>query len=38
MVLSNVERVEYNTDWKALFARHAWSILFAVRGHLHFHP
>jgi len=27
MVLSAAEEAERDTDWKALFARHAWSIL-----------
>ena len=27
MVLSATEEAERDTDWKALFARHAWSIL-----------
>jgi len=32
-VLSKAEGVEHNTDWKALFARHAWSILLAALYH-----
>ena len=27
MVLGNVKGAEHDTDWKALLARHAWSIL-----------
>jgi len=32
-VLSEAEGVERNTDWKASFARHAWSILLAALYH-----
>ena len=32
-VLSEVEGVEHNTDWKASFVRHAWSILLAALYH-----
>jgi len=32
-VLSDTEGAERNTDWKALFARHAWSILLAALYH-----
>ena len=32
-VLSEVEGVEHNTDWKASFARRAWSILLAALYH-----
>jgi len=30
MVLSKAEEAERDMDWKALFVRHAWSILLAV--------
>jgi len=33
MVLSNAEETECDTDWKASFARRAWSILCAVLYH-----
>jgi len=33
-VLSNAERAEYNTDWKASFVRRAWSILLAALYHV----
>jgi len=33
-VLSDVEGVECDTDWKASFARHAWSILHAALYHV----
>jgi len=33
-VLSEAERAERNTDWKALFARCAWSILLAALYHM----
>jgi len=33
MVLSKAEEAERDTDWKALFARHAWSILLAALYH-----
>jgi len=32
-VLSAAEGAEHNTDWKASFARHAWSILHAALYH-----
>ena len=32
-VLSDAEGAERNTDWKALFARRAWSILLATLYH-----
>jgi len=32
-VLSGVEETERNTDWKASFARCAWSILLAALYH-----
>jgi len=32
-VLGNAEGVERDTDWKALLARHAWSILCAALYH-----
>jgi len=32
-VLSEVEGMEHNTDWKASFARRAWSILLAALYH-----
>jgi len=32
-VLSGAEGAERDTDWKALFARHAWSILLAALYH-----
>jgi len=32
-VLSEVEEAEHDTDWKASFARHAWSILLAALYH-----
>jgi len=32
-VLSEAEGAERNTDWKALFARCAWSILLAALYH-----
>jgi len=32
-VLSDVEGAECDTDWKASFARHAWSILLAALYH-----
>jgi len=32
-VLSKAEEAEHDTDWKALFARHAWSILLAALYH-----
>ena len=32
-VLSEAEGAEHNTDWKALFARRAWSILLAALYH-----
>jgi len=32
-VLSTVEEAEHNTDWKASFARRAWSILHAALYH-----
>jgi len=32
-VLSEAEGVERDTDWKALFARRAWSILLAALYH-----
>ena len=32
-VLSEVEGMEGDTDWKASFARHAWSILLAALYH-----
>jgi len=32
-VLSEVEEAERDTDWKASFARHAWSILLAALYH-----
>ena len=32
-VLSDAERVECNVNWKALFVRHAWSILYAALYH-----
>jgi len=34
MVLSEAEGAEHNTDWKASFVRHAWSILFAALYHM----
>jgi len=33
-VLSEAEGVEHDTDWKALFARCAWSILLAALYHV----
>jgi len=33
-VLSDVKGAERDTDWKALFARHAWSILLAALYHV----
>jgi len=33
MVLSEAEGAEHDTDWKASFARHAWSILLAALYH-----
>jgi len=33
-VLSKIEGTEHDTDWKALFARHAWSILLAALYHV----
>jgi len=33
MVLSNAEGAKHDTDWKASFARHAWSILCAALYH-----
>jgi len=33
MVLSAAEGAEHNMDWKASFARHAWSILRAALYH-----
>ena len=33
MVLSEAERIEHNINWKALFARRAWSILLAALYH-----
>ena len=32
-VVSDVEEAEHDTDWKALFARCAWSILLAALYH-----
>jgi len=32
-VLSEAEEAERNTDWKASFVRHAWSILLAALYH-----
>jgi len=32
-VLSEAEGAERDTDWKASFARHAWSILLAALYH-----
>jgi len=32
-VLSDTEEAECDTDWKASFARHAWSILLAALYH-----
>jgi len=34
MVLSDAEGAERNTDWKASFARHTWSILHAALYHV----
>ena len=34
MVLSEAEGTEHNTDWKASFVRHAWSILLATLYHV----
>ena len=34
MVLSEAEGAEHNTDWKASFARRAWSILLAALYHV----
>jgi len=34
IVLNEVEGVEHDTDWKALFARYAWSILLAALYHM----
>jgi len=33
-VLSKAEGAERDTDWKASFARHAWSILLAALYHV----
>jgi len=33
-VLSKVEGVEHDTDWKTSFARHAWSIFLTVLYHV----
>jgi len=33
-VLSEVEETERDTDWKALFARRAWSILLTALYHV----
>jgi len=33
-VLSDAEGAERDTDWKASFARHAWSILYAALYHV----